>query len=447
MALKVGKELRRFIDESPEKGEQAMTAVLEQVQLTEQEAMKPHLHHDALARKMQNADDIDLQEVFNEFFGSPISLLREQGDFERWRKKQLLAEQKRDLGLPLEEAEVMSNQFQLLTQAKLYATMMATYELTKAVYENLFDTFVSPFKLFDHQIPSDAPELSYTPENQDYPTRTLSDRFCQTKANKFGAIIPITREVILTDRFGQVTQQAKAMAASAKYREDQLAAAAFQDASNGTYIPDASEQDAGAYFPERTNYALYRTAPVTTGSQTNYQTVTNQIAIASNYLNNWTQLQNAIQLLLGMTNVKGQLIEVIPATGLTLVVPYGLAQRASILKSSVLTVTDTNNSAATENIQMRAINPLANLGIQGTVNVLVWNKLTTSATASQSPWYLAGNSKLQFKRHMRWDVEFNEATPAQLGGDDFLKDVIYKVRAGFNTGFRAVDDKYVVAAK
>ena len=443
--VRVGQEVRRLISEGL--GEEAMTAVLEQVQLTEQEASHPWLHRDALERKARNAEDIDLREVFESFFGSPHLTLKNQEDFLRWRKMQQLAEQKHDLGLPLEEAEVMSNQFQLLTQAKLYATMMATYELTRAVYEQLFDTFVSPFKLFDHQIPSDAPELSYTPENADYPTRTLSDRYCQTKANKFGAIIPITREVILTDRFGQVTQQAKGLAASAKYREDQLAALAWADGSNATLIPDASEQDAGAYFPERTNYALYRTAAVTTGSQLNYQTAVNQIAIASNYLNNWTQLQNAIQLMLGMTNVKGQLIETIPATGLTLVVPYGLAQRASILKSSVLTVTDTNNSASTENIQMRAINPLANLGIQGTVNVLVWNKLTTAATASQSAWYLAGNSKLQFKRHMRWDVEFNEATPAQLGGDDFTKDVIYKVRSGFNTGFRAVDDKYVVAAK
>ena len=65
--------------------------------------------HRPINADVDSYEGIDLREVFEEFFGSPRSIMQEQGDFLKWRKMQQLAEQKAELGLPLEEAEVLSN--------------------------------------------------------------------------------------------------------------------------------------------------------------------------------------------------------------------------------------------------------------------------------------------------------------------------------------------------
>ena len=81
------------------------------------------------------------------------------------------------------------------------------------------------------------------------------------------------------------------------------------------------------------------------------------------------------------------------------------------------------------------------------LNVLVWNKLAQEGTAANSKWYLAGNTMQALICHECWAVEFAQATPAQMGGDDFDRDVLFKTRGGCKIGFGAIDDKFVIQNK
>jgi hypothetical protein len=438
--IKLGQKLKSFFGRGIKVGRAALEEALQEVQCSESEMRRPHRHRDSLAAKQSNAREIDIMDLWEAFYGSVrTTCFDDQG----WHETQALnrrALQKMELGLPLEEAEVYSNAFQLLTQAKLFTTMQAAYELTPAGYEALFDTFDSPYKDYKHQIPSDAPTVDYIPEGGEYQTKNLVDRWCQTKANKFGARIELTRETMITDRTGQVVEQAEQLAMSNKYREDELAQKAFCDLSNSSYIPDANEQDPGCYYPEGTNVPLYRTTAGST--KVGYEDAINKKGSGANLLH-WDAIATAIQLLRRMVNPRsGQYIEAI-GNSIWVVVPIALEQRARLLTAvgnGALTVL----GASTDSITTRAPDPIRQLGVQ-TVNVMVWNKLPETGTLSQSTWYVAGGMvKRQFRKHRRWDPEFTRASVAQLGGDDFKRDVITAVRAGFNAGFRSVDDKYVI---
>lgn len=446
--MKLARDIRRYIQEDVATGTQVVNKVLESFQLTHDEATQPWKHRKSLEEKRAIAQEINIPKLWEAMVGSLESTVK---DPQGWNETSQLLESvyfKKKIGQPLlSEAEVASSAFTLLTSAKLFTTMMARYELQDAAYLQLFGVFDSPYEKYEHQIPSDAPEMVNIREGEEYPEAQLSDRFCETKANKFGRRISITRETMLRDKTSQVVSQAEGLAANAKYREDELAAKCFQDSSNSDYVVDANNQDAGAYWPERTNKALYRSAAVTTGTLQNYQYAVN--LVASNPLSTWKNLAKALKTLMSMKNYQNQFIDTIGQAGLTIVVPFSLAQRANLLASpSAMVQIDQNLAAGTESAFVRVPEYLRSMtGGAGTMKVLSWNKLDNEATDENSKWYLCGNSKEQFKKHQVWPAEFNRATAAQMGGDDYKRDVIVGVRGGLYAGFRAVDDKFVIRNK
>lgn len=438
---KIGAQLRRHIQEGV--GDEALKELRDRVELSEAEVQRPWQHKDKLQKKLNNVRELDIADLFEGLFGASVrQLCGNDQDWNALKELSYRAQNKQQLGLPLSEAEVQSQAFQLLTQAKLFTTMQAIYELTPAVYEKLFGVFDSPYKQYDHQIPSDAPTIDFVPEGKEYPTAQLVDRFCKTKALKFGARIELTRETMIADRTGQVVAQAEGLAQSAKYREDELAALAFQDTSNGTIVSDPAEADAGCYYPEGTRVALYRTAVGAT--KPTYETAINKVT--GNTLVHWDNLAAVIKLLRGMKNPRSsQYIQTIGDTA-WIVIPFALEQRAGLLTAfgnGALTVIDKNVAAGSESIQTRAPDPIKQLGVS-TIQFLVWNKLAEHATPSSSTWYFTGMPQKQFRKHQRWPTEFGRATQAQLGGDDFKRDIIVAVRGGFNCGFRSVDSVYCV---
>jgi hypothetical protein len=438
--MRIGSNLKRLIAEGA--GNDAISHVASQITLTESEIKRPWENRVSLQTKLRNCRDVDVVDLWENLIGSVNTTARDEQGWEETKQRIYGAQQKASTGLPLSEAEVMSNAFQLLTQAKLFTTMQAVYELTPAVYTQFFGTFDSPYKEYNHQIPSDAPTADYVPEGGEYPTGQLVDRYCKTKANKFGRRIELSRETLIADKTGQVVEQAESLAASVKYREDELAALCFADSANSSLIPDANEADTGCYYPEGTRCALYRTSAGTT--KATYETSINK---KTGDLVSWNSIAAHIQLLRAMQNRRGQYIETVGGT-ITIVVPFGLEQRAGLLTAigaGALTVISNNRAAdTTESIETRAPNPIQQLGVQ-TVKMVMWNKLTTANTPEQSTWYTVGSMVTnQFWKHQRWATEFSRATQAQLGGDDFKRDIVLSVRGGFNAGFRAVDDKYVI---
>jgi hypothetical protein len=174
----------------------------------------------------------------------------------------------------------------------------------------------------------------------------------------------------------------------------------------------------------------------------NYQNAINKAT--GNNLLQWENLSTAIILLKKMKNFAGQFIDVIGGKPLKLVVPFSLEQRARLLAApGAIAQIDRNAAAGTESAFVRVPNFIQNLG-PSILQIVVWDKLDNAATSKESTWYLAGDSTQMFRKHQRWAVEFSRATQAQLGGEDFKRDVILSVRGGFNAGFRAVDDKYVI---
>jgi hypothetical protein len=126
------------------------------------------------------------------------------------------------------------------------------------------------------------------------------------------------------------------------------------------------------------------------------------------------------------------------------VVPTGLEQTARLLTAPGATQYQPSPGCTVATQMVRVPDAMRTaMGVQS-VQVVYWNKLTEANTVSQSTWYLAGNSKRQFVKHQRWATQFSRASAAQLGGDDFQRDVLMKFSAGFNAGFRAIDDKYVI---
>jgi len=412
--------------------------------LTEAEGRRPWAHKETLQKKLDVARQISIPHLFESLIGSIHSVCRDQHLFEAQVTNLFKSAQAKMLvGSQMEEAEVFANAFRLLTQAKLFTTMTAVYTLAATVSERLFGSFDSPFEKFDHQIPSEAPELDYVVMGGNYPTKKIVDRFAQTKAWKFGGIIELARETMISDLTGLVVQTAEGLALSAKYREDELAALAWQDVSNSTLVTEEEDADAGSYHPEQVQKALYRTAAVTIGTQQTYQTAINKTA--ANPLRQWDNIQIAYLLLDSMQNIAGQDIDVSVAGPIKIVVPQALAFRARMAINPFATHdTNANESAGTESLMMRVPDAVrVGLGIDQ-IEVIVWKKLPQAATADNSIWYLAGDSMKQFRRHVRWPVEFSRATPAQQGSDEFKRDVVMSVRAGFNSGPRSVDDKYVI---
>lgn len=407
------------------------------------EDVKPGVENrGTISKKLSNARDINIQQLFEELI-CPVSELK--GSPKKWReiqKRIRIAEQKREFGMELQEADVLSTSFDLLTQAKLFTTMEATYILTTATHEQLFGTFDSDYKNYPHQIPSDAPVLLNINEDQLYPEAQLSDRACVTRAWKFGRRVNLTRETMITDKTGEVVKQCEQLGESAKYREDELAALAWQDSSNATLITE-EPADAGSYFVtvSGTRVPLYRTAAGTTVPA--YENVVNKTA--ANPLNTWQSLVLPIRLLRQMQNNAGQYINTIGNGPLTVVIPFGLEgyARQILAPGAMNQIVNNPNTAGTEYAITRVPDFINNLGVSS-IRLLMWDKLPTHATASQSTWYLAGDSKKAARKHQRWGVEFDRATPAQLGGEDFKRDVLMSVRAGFNAGTRFVDDKYVI---
>ena len=424
-----------------QKHREAISEVMDRILLPENAIEKPQKHKQVLIDMLEHAKEIELASLWEALVGSTRQTCVSDSDWNETSNLLQRARHKHAYGLPLTEAETMAADFQLLTQAKLFTTMMATYQLVPAIYESIFGTFNSPYKTFDHQIPSEVPGMQFVAEADEYPEAGLTDRYAETKALKHGRRISLTRETMIADKTGQVVEQAENLAQQAKFREDDLAALAFADSSNGTYVTEPSEADAGCYFPEGTRVALFRTSAGST--KVNYETSINKVA--GNNLLHWDSLQAAIELLLLMeTPTTAQKIDVIQGGTLKLVVPLKLAQRASLLSApGALMDIARNASAGTESPMLRVPDWIRNMGIAG-VQTIVWPKLVSAATAIQSTWYLGGRTDLQFRKHQRWAAEFTRAGAAELGNVGFTKDIIAQVKAGFNAGFRAVDDKYCI---
>jgi len=412
--------------------------------LSESEGKRPWRHREILEEKRGVARQISIPHLFESLLGSIHTKCRDPHVFQSEVTALFSsAADKIRLGVKLEEAEILANAFQLLTQAKLFTTMTATYTLTPAVYESLFGSFDSPYEKYDHQIPSDAPELDYVPMGSEYPTGGMTDRFCQTKAFVFGRIIELNRMTFLGDRTGIVVQQSEGISASAKYREDELAVLAWEDSSNVSLVTQQANADAGSYFPEQVQKALWRTAAVTTGTQQNYQKAINKTA--ANPLRQWDSIQTAFLLLKKMQNVAGQDIDVMAGGPLKVVVPQALTFRARLAVNPLsMHQTDANVSGGAESFLTRTPDAIRIATGVDMIEVIEWRKLTENVTPDNSTWYLAGDSTKQFRRHVVWPVEFLRATPAQQGHNEFKRDVVLSFRAGFNAGFRSVDDKYVV---
>jgi hypothetical protein len=443
--MRFGESLQRAI--KAKVGASVVRELLENIQLTPQEVRNPASYRDRIQVKYDNAKEIDIVELWESLVGPVRSTCATPEAFERVQAMRQRAFGRAQLGVQLDEAEVMSNTFQMLTQAKLFTVMEARYQLVPTVFEELFGAFDSPYEKYNHVIPSDAPEVDHVSEGEDYGTAVLSDRYCETRAYKFGKIIDITRETMITDRVGQVIEQAEGLAESAKYRQDQLAARSFQDISNAGLVKQ-NEVDVGTYWPEKVNVPLYRYAVGTTKPA--YESAINRVQ--ANNLLHWDSISKAVILMNQMTNLKGQFIDVIQGQPLKLVVPIVLAERARMMAAPGVSTeirAPFATDAALASAKATAFNVLhipdflRNMGVPF-LRVIPWRLLTNAGTASESTWYLAGNSQKQFRRHRRWDTEFRRASQAELGGADFRRDVLVSFRAGWNVGFRCVDDKYVI---
>lgn len=313
----------------------------------------------------------------------------------------------------LREDAVRVDDFRRLTGAALDTAFREGYHAHAGVGERLVTTVKNVYEIARHDQPSGLGTLKRVKEGEPYPETSFSDRFCESKACKFGRSVKITREAILRDQSGQLQARARSIGQLAAARKDEIILKAIED---GTH----SETGRKAYYPEGSQKTLYRSSA---GSDVDYEFAIN--LVASNGLATKENIAAAWQKLARMTDKAGNPIDVMDGFPM-LLVPRELEITAREIVNAVLV------ELINANVHTHTVNQFSGIEIFGSPRL-----------ADATSWYYGFFPK-QFVWHEVWPIEFRQASDAERGAMDFDSDVIVAYRGGFYGGCNAIDDKFVV---
>lgn len=313
----------------------------------------------------------------------------------------------------LREDAVRVDDFRRLTAAALDTAFRDGYRAHSGVGERLVTTVKNVYETARHDQPSSLGTLKRIKEGEPYPDTSFSDRYCESKAFKFGRSVKITREAILRDQSGQLQAQARSIGHLAAARKDEIVLKAIEDATHG-------ETGRKAYYPEGAQKALYRSSA---GSDADYEYAIN--LAASNGLATKENIAGAWKLLAKMTDKAGNPIDVMDGFPM-LLVPRELEITAREIVNAVLV------ELINSNVHTHTVNQFSGIEVFGSPRM-----------SDSTSWYYGFFPK-QFVWHEVWPIEFRQASEAERGALDFDSDVIVAFRGGFYGGCNAIDDKFVI---
>ena len=264
-------------------------------------------------------------------------------------------------------------------------------------------------------------EGQYVMEGNEYPMVAFPEDWQEVAAKrKRGMIVPVTREAILGDKTGLILTRARKIGYGEGLFLEKRIIDAIIDENAGAV---SAALGGHRYHWKGTTYASFQSSTPWANIQT------------SNALIDWTDMDNARQKLLAITDPYTG--EPIMINARDIIVTPQNEFRALRILSATSTTTHAGGYAATGNLEEHdAPSPLAGKGYR----VLTSQMLANRAATDTDWWY--GSVKDQLARFVNWDMETEEA--AADHPDRFKKDIQMQIRVSLKDAVSVLEPRAMV---
>lgn len=309
----------------------------------------------------------------------------------------------------LMEAGVNTGNFAHIMSNIIHSQVMERWNLPGFIQDQLAETV--PTQLNGEMLPGVGgigDEAEEVTEAQGYPTAGFGEYWVDTpKTQKWGFIVPVTKEAIFYDRTNLVMQTAAGVTDWLKVHKEKR-------------IIDAATGQVNLYRPN--SAAAIATYGDSAGSH-NWDNLA-----ASNTLTDWTDIENAQLLLEDITD---------PATGEPVVIngtPQVLIPGA--LNYSARRIFNATEFRYVSTHTTISANPLAGQPLD-----IVTNQWVKARTSSTSTWFY-GDFRGAFKYMQNWPIESESAPPnSEL---EFTHDIVYRSKVSERGVIACVEPRKVV---
>lgn len=342
-------------------------------------------------------------------------------DIPNWRKFQRdLGDHQVEVHVPDSTGEtraIMASAFPALTGLLVVADVNAAYEAVPTVGQDLVtDGDANSTDEVISSIVTDKPGISRVDEGQDFPRVGAGEEIYLVSTNRMGYQLSITQDMIDQNKVPDILSRVNALGEMA---------AEFVETQTLNAVCDAYGSASSAAEPyvlhlNRTGTSLYSTTANTPGTRAPSGT-----RIQNNALVDYTDLDNARNVLAKMKNSRGKRIN-LPMSRCILLVPDALLGVATKILMSELTPGSENE--------------LNTWGPRGPFRPRLISS-TWLDDMSTSTWYL-GDFARQFVR--RWLLRFEYVTLTGNTQEFLSKRIGFQARLAWSLGVGATDYVHVV---
>lgn len=302
------------------------------------------------------------------------------------------------------DAALNTSIFATLTRQILNAAVMEGYQLPSFVLSAAIPSMsgnVRQARLTGVSLPLKEDKTLEVQEGQEYPSVGMYEEYVKTPTTvKRGAVLPITKEIVLADETGQIVDQARRIGEFIGLQKE----LALTDYVIGAVANCVVEKRVGDSDEVTSNLFL------SSGRWVNVQTVV---------LEDWTDIDAAENLLAAITMPGTE--QPVMLIERTLLVPSQLRNTAA----RILNATETRSG--TSNVIVAA-NPLSSLNIQMIASPLVYSRLVaagTSGSVASGTWFY-GDLRRAFRYYQNWPLTVEED---RTGGVAFTHDILVRFKA------------------
>ena len=316
----------------------------------------------------------------------------------------------------LEAGAVDSGTFTNITGQIIFSKIKEAYENPEFLWTELVDQQQTPFP-YGERIPGVGPvgdKMARVGEMQDYPLAGVNEVYIDIPpTEKYGMIVPVSREAIVFDLTGRVMKECSNLGYS-----------------HGLQL----EKRVLNTVTGQSGYNTYKRNGVNTNT---YLTSGAYINSGSNTLSDWTSIQKAELLFDAMTDPSTG--EPIMLKAAALLVPSALKRTANriVMASEVAHV---DNQANASTVRTFSENPMKGAFYGGPAYKVLSNAFVKSITTSASTWFF-GDFKSAFTRFYNWDMEITQA--ADNNSLKFNRDVWMQTKVSVRDVIGVMEPRYV----
>lgn len=269
-------------------------------------------------------------------------------------------------------------------------------------------------------VPSD--EFTVVPEGGEYPNVGIGEDFQHRAAmQKYGSILPVTKECIFSDRTGLLLQNASKLGDALGVRKEKQLCDMLLDENAGAI---SATLGGHRYFWKNVSYSTYVTTPWSN-------------LVTSNGLVTYLQIEQAWLALVQITDpYTGEPIRIRPRH---LVVQPTNLMTATRIKRTLNVQTHAGGYALTGNLaDMHAPSPLNE--VVGDLEI-VHSQQLAARSARNTDWWLGDLTKA-FAWYYAWDITEDEAPPNSR--EAFHRDIVFQKKVSMMSAAATMDPRYIV---